>query len=209
MTTAFIDCVSLLLWLVTASLSILLTYARRCREPREKLRTLAAPLASVALPFTIIGLYITLCWPLTGSANIFIGEPVLFFGTLLCMAAWLIAREEDLAVLTIVARFGGIMLIIMALAIVANGLGAPPTSEGAIGHPPIATLFSLLWSAAYLCTGICALVSRQILAGSFSRRWQKVFQVLCWTALIIFGIQAVLATLVHTSEFAGWLPMHS
>jgi uncharacterized membrane protein len=209
MTTAFIDCVSLILWLVTASLYLLLTYAKRSGEPREQLRSLAAPLASVALPLTIIGLYITLCWPLTGSANIFIGEPVLFFGTLLCIAAWLIAHEEEISVLTIVARFGGIMLLIIAVAIVANGLGAPPASEGVIGHPPIATIFTLFWAIAYICTGICAIVSRQILAGSLSGRWQNVLQVLCWTALIIFGIQAVLATLVHTSEFAGWLPMHS
>jgi uncharacterized membrane protein len=207
-TTSFIDDVSLLLWLVAACLDILLTYAKHSIEPLDKLRSLAAPLACVAVPLTILGLSITLSWPLTGAANIIIGGPSLLFGFLLCMAAWLIARGEDLAALTGVARLGGIMLMVMAVAIVMNGLGAPPASEGAIGHPPIATLFSVLWATAYMCVGICAVISRRVLCGTLSVGEKRLIQFLLWVASIIFGSQAIISTLVHTAQFAQWIPVH-
>src|SRR5882724_9147060 len=85
----FIDAASLLLWLVAIALLLLYDYARR-GDPPEHLRFLAAPLACVALPMLALGWNVTTTWPLPGAANIIIGEPSLYFGSLLLIAAGLI-----------------------------------------------------------------------------------------------------------------------
>lgn len=205
-TTHFVDPVSLMLWLVFACLAVLTIYASRlaCGIPTEKLCTLAAPLASVAIPLALLGGWMTITWPLTGSVNIVIGEPLLYFGSLLIFAAWLIAHDSSAALheLTLPASIGGLFLLVLAAAIAMNGIGQPPANEAGIGQPPISTLIGGIWAMAYASVGVSAISSR-FLHISIWRRIGTVFLVL---ALVVFGLQAIISTLSHVGMFANWLP---
>jgi uncharacterized membrane protein len=202
----FINYVSIILWVIPVVLRLLFDYANRNTEPLVKRRFLAIPLACAALLLGLPGLLITLTWPLPGSANIIIGEPTFYFSVLLGGAAVLIFFGADLRVLTPLVTIGGIMLICMAFAIAANGIGAPPPSEGAIGHPPISTAFSSLWALAYICTGICAIASLWVLRNPHPAIWDGFIRLLLWVAIGIFAIQAVVATLTHVAQYTNWVP---
>lgn len=205
-TTNFIDPASLMLWLVVACLAILITYASRLARGMiaEKLSSLALPLASVAVPLALLGGWMTIAWPLTGAANIVIGEPLLYFGSLLIFAAWLIARDkrEALQDLTLPAAIGGLFLLVLAAAILLNGVGRPPATEAGIGQPPISIIIGASWATAYASVGICALASRFL----HIPLWRRIGMVFLIIALVIFGFQAIVSTLSHVGMFANWHP---
>jgi uncharacterized membrane protein len=201
----FVDYISLVLWLVFACLMLLYSYGRRLAQgiPLDKLRVHGVSLASVSVPLTIFGLAMTLTWPLTGAANIVISEPVCYFGFLLTAFSWRMARGTDLdelRVFTVPTVIGGIFLLVLSVAIVANGVGSPPASEPVIGKFPF--VFSILWALAYACTGLAAITSQfyQILP------WRRLFLFFLVASIIMFGIHSVLSTLSHVQMFHDWVP---
>lgn len=202
----FIDDVSLMLWLVTGSLTTVFLYGRQMfKEPPEKLKTFAPGLVCFALPLAILGFLCIITWPLPGAANIVVGFPSCFFGMLLIIAAWLIARGEDVrTMLRLPALFGGSMLIILALAIIMNRVGAPPASEGAIGQPPVAIIISLLWAIAYSSTGAVAIIAPRVQV--LTPSWYRILSVLILISLFLFGSQAVISLLSHVAMFSAWHP---
>lgn len=177
--TPFGDTTSLLLWLIVASLAILVVYALRAREtPAEKLRRLSAPLASVAIPLTGLSGWMTIIDPLAGRTHIILSEPLVYFGSLLIVAARLIARgnKTGLRELALPACVGGLFLVILAVAVVATDK---------------LSAVSILWALAYASAGIGAICSRFL----HLRIWRQLGMGALIAALAIFSFQAALSTL--------------
>jgi len=143
----------------------------------------------LALP----GLYIVLTWPLPGAYNIVMGEPALWFGVLFVGTALALRAGESLMPLAVLAVFGGLINLFLAVAMLAHGLSR---------NPP-------LWAAAYAAIGLAAVLAPLVVGkvGSFGwSRWAAGTLLVIGAA--IFALGGFGAYIEHTSQegFGGWQP---
>ncbi len=92
----------------------LLAYFLAIGLDTEKGKGLAAAFAGVGLLNLILGLAVTLTWPLPGSYNIAFGEATAMFGIVFLFAGLALARGWDLYPITLLAFFFGLYVLIAA-----------------------------------------------------------------------------------------------
>jgi len=92
----------------------------------ERGKGLAAAFGGVGLLNLVLGLTITLTWPLPGSYNIAFGEPAAMFGIIFLFAGIAIARGWDLYPVTLLAFFFGLYVLVAAWGIYSLGMTATP-----------------------------------------------------------------------------------
>jgi len=115
----FIDYLTLLLVNMAAGLVILAGFfLRGLSSPNP--RPWAAPLAMVGAVAFLVGLHMTLTWPITGDlrfANVAFGETSVMLGVLLLGAALVVAKGWDLLPLSIYAVVAGVAAIVLGVTI--------------------------------------------------------------------------------------------
>lgn len=163
------------------------------------------------LLLTILGLHMVLVWPLVssplsagegyaGNANIVIGCPSLFFGVLF-LSVWLTLLTSQgearfvLMPLGHVASIGGVMLLVLGIAIFHSHVGEPPASD----TPLIRSIFnSWTWALVYGCLGLAACISPLALV---HLRWLARGRWLLLVPGVILFIALVLTLIAHVEQF--------
>lgn len=121
----------------------LLTYFLAIGLDVERGKGLAAAFGGVGLLNLVLGLGITLTWPLPGSYNILFGEATAMFGIVFLAAGIAIAREWDLYPITLIASIFGIYVLIAGWGIFSLNMTRTP----------------LMTTLLYLLVGITALLA--------------------------------------------------
>ena len=104
----------------------LLAYFLAIGLDTERGKGLAAAFAGVGLLNLVLGLAITLTWPLPGSYNIAFGEPAAMFGIVFLFAGVALARDWDLYGIALLGFFFGLYVLITAWGIYSLGMTRTP-----------------------------------------------------------------------------------
>ncbi|MFS8065112.1 MAG: DUF981 family protein [Byssovorax sp.] len=94
------------------------------REEQRKAYAFAFGAGGVIM--TVTGLFLALTWPLPGQYNIAFGEPLAYFGVLLCLGSIALGHGVDLGPLSALAAVGGAGAVFVAIAIAQNRLTLIP-----------------------------------------------------------------------------------
>lgn len=158
------------------------------------------------LLLVLLGGNIAFTWPLSstalaagtfsGNANIVIGWPAFFFGLLLILA-WVMVLlvPGPLRViwqpLCSIASFGGIMLLVLGVAILAGHIGQPPSTDPMliqqIANP-------LIWAILYWLMGLAACISPLALTRP---RWMVIGKGLLLLPLLVLSLFTLFTLIVH------------
>lgn len=190
----FVDYLTVMMVAVVAGSVLAILYGLRVRRtgPEEQ-RPWAWAFGMVGLLLALPGLYIVLTWPLPGAYNIVMGEPALWFGVLLVGTALALRAGESLMPLAVLAVFGGLINLFLAVAMLVHGLSR---------NPP-------LWAVAYAAIGLAAVLAPLVVSKAGSFGWSR------WAAGALLAIGAAIfalggfgAYIEHTSQegFGGWQP---
>ena len=167
-----------------AIMLLLLVFVRVVQQPgRQTIDGWAWMFAALGLFLAVTGTHMTLTWPLEqipvegvpccAVDNVTFGEPAMFFGFLVFFGAIALMRAEKHAVdrgiqleLVAVARpflyagaFGGIGLIMIAMAGLDFGMWHPPEEEPIAGLLSDSFLEPLYMALAYTITGVAAITA--------------------------------------------------
>ncbi len=187
----FIDYLTIMMVAVVVGTLLAAWYGWRFLDaPAELVRPWGWSFLATGLLLAIPALHLTLTWPLPGGNNIIMGEPALYFGVLLSLAGLIILIGHDLRPLAWLSLPGGIVLVVIAGAILQHGLTRSPA----------------MWAIAYGTIGIAGMLVpvsfripplRLIAAG------------LLVVGAAIFAIGAVGAYLEHPGpdNFGQWRPL--
>ena len=150
------------------------------------------PLALAGVVGLVLGLHLTLAWPLPGGLNGLYGSLSLTFGALLIALAFVLAVGLDLAPVAVYAFVAGVAGVLSGVQVLNLNLGT---------HPPLLAA-GLIWS------GALGVISLPVLG----MRRAPVFRILCPAALlsaaIIWGFAASLAFWEHPLTHRNWVPAH-
>ncbi len=105
---------------------VLLTYFLAIGLDTERGKGLAPAFGGVGLLNLVLGLGITMTWPLPGSYNIVFGEAAAMFGIVFLAAGLAIARDWDLYPVTLVAAIFGVYLLIASWGIFSLNMTRTP-----------------------------------------------------------------------------------
>jgi uncharacterized membrane protein len=167
-----------------AIMLLLLVFLRVVQQPgRKTIDGWAWMFAALGLFLAVTGTHMTLTWPLKqipvpgvpccAVDNLTFGEPAMFFGFLVFFGAIALMRAERTAVdrgvqLELVATvrpflyagaFGGIGLIMIAVAGLEFGMWHPPQEEPIAGMLAGSILEALYMAFAYVITGVAAITA--------------------------------------------------
>lgn len=123
----FVDYLTLIMVNLIAGTALLAYFVWTGLKPNKGL---VAGFGMVGLLGTVLGLHLTLNWPLPGSYNIIFGESTVLFGVVFLGAALALAKEWDLYPVTLYAFFAGLYALIAGWQIMAQGLTKHPTMSG-------------------------------------------------------------------------------
>jgi uncharacterized membrane protein len=211
--------------LVAAAIMLLmLVFVRVVQQPgRETIDGWAWMFAALGLFLAVTGTHMTLTWPLKqipvagvpccAVDNLTFGEPAMFFGFLVFFGAIALMRAEKTAVdrgveLNIVATvrpflyagaFGGIGLIMIALAGLEFGMWHPPEEEPIAGMLAGSILEALYMAFAYTITGVAAITAP---FASEKRLVARVFAV----SLFIAGMMWLFLSITVFYGHVGFFP---
>jgi putative membrane protein len=134
----FIDYLTIMMVAVVVGTLLAAWYGWRFLDaPAELVRPWGWSFLATGLLLAIPALHLTLTWPLPGGNNIIMDEPALYFEVLLSLAGLIILIGHDLRPLAWLSLPGGIMLVVIAGAILQHGLTRSPVmwaiAYGAIG----------------------------------------------------------------------------
>ena len=167
-----------------AIMLLLLVFLRVVQQPgRKTIDGWAWMFAALGLFLAVTGTHMTLTWPLKqipvpgvpccAVDNLTFGEPAMFYGFLVFFAAIALMRADRTAVdtggkLELVATvrpflyagaFGGIGLIMIAVAGLEFGMWHPPPEEPIAGMLAGSVLEALYMAFAYIITGVAAITA--------------------------------------------------
>ncbi len=187
----FIDYLTLMMIAVVMGTVSVAVYGNRYLEaPREVQRSWAYVFWFTGLLLGLPGFFIIFGWPLPGAYNIVMGEPAVFFGSLLFLAGLVLWRGDDLGPLSWMSLFGGGILLALVVAILRYDL-TRSASLWALGYGVIG-LAAVLTPFAYKNPGLRPVVGALLLIGA-----------------LIFAIGGYGGYIDHTAKdaFGRWVPL--
>lgn len=127
----FIDYLSTMLLNLVAGYVVLAFFVLKLKEfdTMDKKKWVPAFLIVGAVSF-LLGLHMTLTWPLPGAFNIAFGEASLLFGVLYLGTALALAKDWDLFPITIYAFFAGVAALVIGLRIMNLKITKEPVIAG-------------------------------------------------------------------------------
>ena len=121
----FIDYLTLIMINMVAGTVILAYYLWKGIDEQDQ-RPYAAAFGGVGLLAVILGLQLSLTWPLPGSYNIGFGETTTLFGVVFLATTLALSQGWDLIPISLYAFFAGVDAILVGLRIISLGLTQEP-----------------------------------------------------------------------------------
>ena len=186
----FIDYLSLIIINMVAGLALLADYLRKGQDQEDQ-RPYAAAFGGTGLLALILGLNLSLTWPLPGNHNILFGETTTLFGAVFLMTGYALSQGWNLFPVSIFAFFAGIDAFLMGLNILFSKTSQEP-------------LISVL---GFLLIGLLGIFSAPYLMYFQNKnifRWVAIGSLLITAAiwLLIFGGELW----SHLDNFVIWIP---
>ncbi len=185
----FLDYVTIMLINMAAGLVLLASFVRFGLEREDQTRW-AGGFAITGLLALLLGLHMTLTWPLPGSFNMAFGECSLLFGALFLGAALAIARRWNISSVALYALFAGIVPIIIGLRIAGLGLTKAPA----------------LSAAGFLLTGLSGVGAYPALLLHRHRFVRTIGAIVLLLAALTWAIIGYAAYWGHMESFTGYRP---
>ena len=183
----FIDYLTLIMINLVAGTALLAYFIATQLKPNK---SVAAGFGMVGLLATILGLHVTLSWPLPGSYNILFGEATTLFGIVFLGAALALAAGWDLYPVTLYAFFAGLYAVFAGYLIIAHSMTKDPVLSG-IG---------------FILAGLGGVVSPIALRLKDNKTFRLVVLVVLIVTLLLWGTVFFNALGDHVQSFAKWLP---
>jgi putative membrane protein len=125
----FIDYLTIIMINLVAGTALLAYYLFKGFSAEDQ-RPFAAGFGIVGLLGVVLGLVLTLTWPLPGSYNIAYGESTTLFGGVFLATAFALYHRWDLKPITVFAFFAGVYAVIVGLRILSLELTKEPLLSG-------------------------------------------------------------------------------
>ena len=185
----FVDYLTIIMINLVAGTALLAHFIYKGYTAEDQ-RPYAAGFGLVGLIGVILGLVLTLTWPLPGSYNIAYGEATTLFGAVFLATGFSLFHRFNLRPVTIYAFFAGVYAVIVGVRIITLGLTKEPLISG----------------VGFILAGLGGVLAYP----SFPLLQNRTFRLL---AAIVLVITAVLwaATFynslwVHLESFGTWVP---
>lgn len=138
----------------------------------------------------LLGLHMTLTWPLPGSLNALFGETSLFFGVLLLGLAFVAATGMGLLPIAIYAAVAGLAAVLSGVQVINLSLTSHPA----------------LFGAALISLGAAGLLSLPMLRFQSFPAFRIFGAAGFLIAAILWGVSAYTAYWHHARQAANWQP---
>jgi putative membrane protein len=186
----FIDFLTLVMINLVAGTALLAYYLFTGMDA-ENQRPFAAGFGIVGLVNLILGLVLSINWPLPGSYNVGYGETTTLFGAVFLGAGLALAMGWDLIPVAIYAFFAGVDAVVVGIRIISLGLTKEPVVSGfgfvMAGLGGVLAFPFLMWfkhnKVLRVVAGLVVLATAVL--------WAITFYASLWS---------------HMSDFAKWVP---
>lgn len=186
----FIDYLTLIMINLVAGTALLAYYLYAGIDAEDQ-RPYAAGFGAVGLLGLILGLAVTLTWPLPGSYNIAFGEATTLFGVVFLATAVALSQRWSLVPVAIYAFFAGVYAILVGWRIISLEMTKQP----------------LLSGLGFILAGLGGLFAAPALRWA---RTSRLFRLLAVAALVVtvllWGVTFYNSLWGHLESFAQWLP---
>lgn len=183
----FIDYLTLVMINLVAGTALLAYFVATELKPNKGL---VAGFGIVGLLGTILGLHMTLTWPLPGSYNIIFGESTTLFGVVFLGAALALAFEWNLYPVTLYAFFAGLYAVVAGWQIIVQGLTRHPVPSG----------------LGFILAGLGGIVSPLALRWKDNKVFKIVAVVVLVVTILLWAYTWYGALAGHMQSFAKWVP---
>ncbi len=183
----FVDYLTLVMLNLVAGLGILAYYVATGLKPNKGI---AAGFGVVGLLNTVLGLHMSLTWPLPSSYNILFGEPTTLFGLVFLAAAIAIAKEWDLYPTSLFAFFAGVNSLVAGYVIIVNELTREPLMSGLV----------------FILTGLMGVLAPFGLKWKDNRTLRYLALALIIIVLLLWLFTWYKSLLGHVEMFSEWAP---
>ena len=183
----FVDYLTLVMLNLVAGLGILAYYVATGLRPNKGV---AAGFGVVGLLHTVLGLHMSLTWPLPGSYNILFGEPTTLLGLVFLAAALAVAKEWDLYPTALFAFFAGVNGLAAGYAIIVNELTRDPLMSG----------------LSFILTGLLGVLAPFGLKWKENRTFRYLALALIIVVLLLWLYAWYKSLLGHVGLFSEWVP---
>lgn len=186
----FVDYISLMLINLAAGLVLLAAYLYFGLGNSNQRRWVPGfgVVGAIAL---VIGLHMTLTWPVAGSFNIAFGETTVLFGILFIGTSIALAMDWELITLGIYGFFAGLVSLLIGVRIINLGL----------------TQLPLLAGIGFILVGLGGIFAAPTLYFKKNRFLRIIGTIVLTVAAIIFAFIGLSTYWVHLANFSTWRPL--
>lgn len=187
----FIDYLTLIMINMITGTALLAQFLWKSLDSETDQRSYAPAFGGVGILAVILGLALTLTWPLPGNHNLSYGETTTLFGIVFLAAAYALSQGWSLIPVATLAFFAGIDAVLVGVNIFVNRTVQEP----------------LMVAVGFLLSGLGGMSAAPYL---MFFRDKKIFRRLAVTALLLTVVAWMIvfgASLwIHLQNFAGWMP---
>jgi len=138
----------------------------------------------------VIGLHLSMTWPLPGAYNAAYGDLSVLFGLLFLGAAVALAKGMDLLPLAIYAFFAGLAAMFVGVRFIHLGLSGTPVITG----------------LGFILTGLGGIFAAPVLYLRRNRFLRTIGALVLAGAAAIWALTGYVSYWIHLDSFAKWLP---
>ena len=118
----FIDPLTIMLFSLGISALMLAIYAYRISAGKNNASALAIPIMGFGFFNAASSFLMSFTWPLPGSYNMLFGDPLLMLGILMVIGGYMLLKNIDIKILSVIGFFLGIYILVGSIGIVSYGL---------------------------------------------------------------------------------------
>jgi putative membrane protein len=187
----FIDYLTLIMINMIAGVALLAQFLWKGLDSETDQRSYAPAFGGVGLLAVILGLAMSLTWPLPGNHNISYGGATTLFGIVFLAAAYALSQGWSLIPVGTLAFFAGVYALLVGVNILFAG-----TAQ----EPPVA-------GVGFLISGLGGIFAAPYLM--FFREKKTLHRLAIFALLLIavvWMIMFVASFWIHLNQFADWMP---
>jgi len=187
----FIDYLTLIMINMITGTALLAQFLWKSLDSETDQRSYAPAFGGVGLLSVILGLALTLTWPLPGNHNLSYGETTTLFGIVFLAAAYALSQGWSLIPVATLAFFAGIDALLVGVNLFVNRTEQEP----------------LMVAAGFVLSGLGGMCAAPYL---MFFRDKKIFRRLAVTALVLTAVAWMIvfgaSFWIHLQKFTGWIP---
>ncbi len=186
----FIDYLTLIMINLVAGTTLLAYYLYKGYGAEDQ-RPFAAGFGIVGLLGVILGLHLSLTWPLPGSYNIAYGESTTLFGGVFLATAFALYHRWDLKPITVFAFFAGVYAVIVGIRILSLGLTKEPLMSG----------------VGFIMAGLGGVFAFPVFGLLKNKTVRTVLAVILVVTALLWAVTFYGSLWGHMESFGKWLPV--